>query len=110
MNPDVQNLATLSNASLLAQKSPEWTNHTAYGPVLDEMALYGLAGEFVALVEPHTEADKVALLMQFHVAFGNAIGRKKYVSVEADRHYPNLYAVMVGNTSKARKGTSWGHV
>src|SRR2546421_479924 len=30
--------------------------------------------------------------------------------IEGDRHYPNLYAVMVGASSKSRKGTSWGRV
>ena len=30
--------------------------------------------------------------------------------MEADRHGLNLFAVMVGDTSKGRKGTSWGHV
>jgi hypothetical protein len=30
--------------------------------------------------------------------------------VEADEHYCNLNAVTVGNSSKARKGTSWGHI
>jgi hypothetical protein len=30
--------------------------------------------------------------------------------VEADHHYTNLFAVVVGQTSKARKGTSLGQV
>ena len=41
---------------------------------------------------------------------GNAIDRKPYFRVEADRHYLNLFTVLVGETSKARKGTSWGRV
>ncbi len=78
-------------------------------PIADE-AFYGLAGEVVRAIEPHTEADAVALLVQFLTAFGNAIGRCAYYLVEGDRHYANAYAVMVGETSKARKGTSWGRI
>ena len=72
-------------------------------------AYHGLMGDIVRTVEPHTEADPVALLIQLLVSYGNAVGRTPYVAVEADRHYPNLFAVLVGDTAKARKGTSWGH-
>ena len=41
---------------------------------LDEAAFHGLAGEFVRMVEPHTEADPNALLVQVLVSYGNAIG------------------------------------
>jgi hypothetical protein len=44
------------------------------------------------------------------VAFGNVVGHSPYYQVEADQHHTNLFAVLVGDTSKARKGTSWGHV
>lgn len=61
-------------------------------------------------IEPHTEADPAALLLQFLTAFGNIAGRKTYFQVEADRHYLNLFTCLVGPTSKGRKGTSLGHV
>jgi hypothetical protein len=73
-------------------------------------ALYGLAGDVVRTIDPHTEADPAALLLQFLVAFGNLVGRGPHFAVEADQHFTNLYAVMVGETSKGRKGTSLGHV
>ncbi len=79
-------------------------------PVLKEEALYGLPGEFVRAVEPHTEADPVAILINFMAAFGNAIGRGAYMRVGADVHHLGLYAALVGRTSKARKGSSWGYV
>ena len=40
-----------------------------------DQAFYGLAGEVVRAIEPHSEADPVALLVQFLVAFGSVIGR-----------------------------------
>lgn len=77
---------------------------------LNEAALYGLAGEIVRAIEPHTEADPAALLSQTLCAFGNVAGRNAYYQVEADRHYSNLYVVLVGPTAKGRKGTSKGQV
>jgi hypothetical protein len=62
------------------------------------------------MIEPHSEADPAALLVQFHVAFGNVIGRSAHWRAEGDRHYQNLFGVLVGETAKSRKGTSWGHV
>src|SRR5579885_1936251 len=72
-------------------------------------ALHGLAGDFVRLVEPHTEADTAALLGQFLVAFGNLAGRSAHVRAEADEHDTNLFLVLVGRSAKGRKGVAWGH-
>jgi Protein of unknown function (DUF3987) len=58
------------------------------------------------VIEPYTEADPVALLMQYLVSFGNVVGRGKYYRVEQTEHYGNLFAVLVGDSSKSRKGTS----
>lgn len=77
---------------------------------IDEDAYHGLAGDVVRTIEPHTEADPVALLMQFLTAFGSCTGRGPHYQVEGDAHHANLYAVLVGDSSKARKGTSWGRV
>jgi hypothetical protein len=77
---------------------------------LKSEAFYGLAGEWVRMVEPHTEADPAALLVQFLIAFGSVIGRGPHYQAEADRHYTNLFAVIVGRTAKGRKGTSLGRV
>jgi hypothetical protein len=75
-----------------------------------EAALHGPAGEFVLRTEPHSEAHPAALLAQFLVAFGTACGRGAHYQVEADRHYPNEFCVLVGPSAKGRKGSSWGHV
>jgi hypothetical protein len=72
----------------------------------DPAAYHGLGGEFVRALEPHTEASPVALLFQFLIGFGNLIGRSAHFRVEADKHYTNEFVVLVGSTSKARKGTS----
>lgn len=79
-------------------------------PELSKTALYGLVGEIVRNIDPHTEADRAAVLIQTLAAFGNCTGRNAHFTAEADRHYLNLFAVLVGATSKGRKGTSWGQV
>lgn len=76
-------------------------------PKLNNLALHGVAGDFVRLVEPHSEADPAALLVQFLAAAGNMLGRNAYFLADGSRHHPNLFPVIVGKTAKARKGTSW---
>ena len=71
---------------------------------------HGLVGEIVAKLSPETEADPVAILSQLLVAFGAAAGRGAFFQVEATRHYPNEFLVLVGDSAKARKGSSWDRV
>jgi Protein of unknown function (DUF3987) len=75
-------------------------------PTLAPAAYHGLASEVVSTIMPHTEADPVALLLQYLVSFGNVIGRGRYYQAEETQHFGNLFAVLVGDTSKSRKGTS----
>jgi hypothetical protein len=78
-------------------------------PELGGDALYGLAGTFVSAVKPYTETDPVALLFQFLMMFGSLVGRTPHAIVEADWHHLNLFGALVGETSKGRKGVSYGH-
>jgi hypothetical protein len=71
-------------------------------------AFHGLVGEVVEAIEPHSEADRHALLVLGLTAFGNYIGRALNFELEGDRHYTNLFACVVGPTAAGRKGTSWG--
>ncbi len=76
----------------------------------DRAVYHELPGEIVTRIAPHTEADPVAILTQLLVSFGAAGGRGAYFQVEATRHYPNEYMCLVGDSSRARKGSSWDHV
>jgi hypothetical protein len=69
-----------------------------------------LLGEIVKTITPHTEADPVAILTQLLVSFGAAVGRGAWFTVEATRHHPNEFMLLCGDSSKARKGSSWDHV
>ena len=66
----------------------------------------GLGGDVVRLFEPFTEADPVAILAQFLVGFGSAVGHGPHLLVGETRHYLNEYLLVVGATSRARKGDS----
>jgi uncharacterized protein DUF3987/Toprim domain-containing protein len=81
-----------------------------YPKPLAREAFYGLPGEIVRRIEPHTEADPAALLFQFLTAFGNLIGHDHYIVADGTRHHLNLHGVLVGQSSKGRKGTSWNHI
>jgi hypothetical protein len=77
---------------------------------LGHEAFWGLAGEIVSAIEPHSEADPAALLLQLLVAFGNVIGHGAFFAVERSHHYANLFALIIGPTAKGRKGTAWGQI
>jgi hypothetical protein len=104
-------METVALASLQAGRNheepptvPSWPD-----PIHDD-GFHGVAGDLVRAIEPHTEADPAALLVQFLVAWGSLTARGPYYLAEDDRHHTNLYAVIVGTTSKGRKGTSWGRM
>jgi phage/plasmid primase-like uncharacterized protein len=110
------------NRSVANAKAPDALTHQpiaanatgaaveAWPATLEDEALYGLPGEIVRTIEPHTEADQSAILIQTLVAFGALVGRGPHIKVEADQHHARLNAVLVGDSSKARKGTSWNRV
>lgn len=75
-----------------------------------DQALWGLGGQLVRAIAPHTEAAEAALFSQLLTAFGNCIGRSPHFIAEADRHGSNLFVINVGSTSKGRKGSSWGQI
>lgn len=104
----VRTLNTSSN-SLDVQPQAAWELGKWPEP-LAVKAFHGFAGEVVCAIEPHSEADPAALLVQFLIAFGNIIGRGSFFTVEDTEHYCNVYALIVGDTSKARKGTSWARI
>jgi hypothetical protein len=79
-------------------------------PKLPPEALHGLAGEIVGTIVPATESDPVAILGQQLAAFGNAVGRIPHFLVEGDSHHANLFLCLVGESARARKGTSRGRV
>lgn len=86
--------------------APEWPAPP------DRAAYYGLAGTVADVIAPETEADPVGILASVLVQFGSAVGRGAQprgplYRVGAASHYANEFAVLVGRTSKGRKGSAW---
>jgi hypothetical protein len=103
---DVKNIAK----SVASYAPLETTNEASWPDGLPDEAFHGIAGEIVKAIEPHTEADSAALLIQFLVVFGNIIGRCAHFCAESTPHFLNLFAVLVGQTAAGRKGTALGWV
>ena len=76
-------------------------------PVLDPRALYGLAGDVVRTLDPHTEAHPAGVLVSFLTAAGAMLGAKLNMRMGGAPHALRLFAVIVGDTSSGRKGTTW---
>jgi len=76
----------------------------------DPAAYHGLAGAIVERLAPNTEADPVAILTQLLIACGAMLGHQAFFQVEATLHHPNEFVLLVGDTAKARKGSSFDHV
>ena len=81
--------------------------HRARPAEAREEAFHGIAGEFVRLVEPYTEAGIPPMLVQFLAQIGNAMGRRPAIKIGGDRHGTNIFVTIVGDTAKSRKGTSY---
>ena len=92
-----------------AEPAADWIDPGVPWPAeIDRAAFYGLAGDFVRAVEPHSEADPVAILIYTLAFFGNVVGPSPYCSAEEDVHPAKLFAVLVGETSKGRKDVAAG--
>lgn len=78
-------------------------------PIAKE-AFHGVIGDIVSTIEPHSEADPAAIMLQAIAMAGHLIGAGPHFKVEGTKHSTNEYVVLVGTTGKGRKGTSWGRV
>lgn len=79
-------------------------------PELGEGALYGLPGDVVQAIGPHTEGDPAALLLSYLTMLGNACGPQPSVSIGADHHPGRLYTLIVGDSATGRKGTAGSEI
>lgn len=86
------------------------TDEAGWPRAMDSDAFHGLPRRIVELLAPTVEADRVAILLHFLVAFGNAVGPHPHMILGRRRHGTVLYAVVVGRTAKSRKGTAWAAV
>jgi len=97
-------------ASIAGLSVVELTDAREWPQEMASDAFIGLAGDFVRLIEPHTEADPVALLGNFLVGTGVLFGREAYAVADGRKHYPVESLLVVGQTGSGRKGTATGRV
>src|SRR5262249_42382366 len=79
-------------------------------PEIESVAFYGLAGKIVRTVAPHTEADPAALLLTFLACVGSSVGAGPHALADGAEHPGRLNVVLVGETSRARKGTAHAQI
>jgi hypothetical protein len=109
--PAPQTIAPPEPAAESAEDDEETTPECAAAwPVPSPEAFYGLAGDVVRLIEPHSESDPMAVLSMFLAGFGNIIGPAAHFSAEAKNHPARVWPVLVGETAKGRKGSAWSNV
>lgn len=75
-------------------------------PLADE-AYHGLAGALVRAIERYSEADPAAILAHVLVGLGTWLGAGVHAVAGDALHPARLNAVIVGATSKGRKGSAW---
>ncbi len=71
----------------------------------DDAAYHGPLGEIVRAVAPHTEADPVGILGTLLASIGACLGNLRYI-YQGSAQAPNLFVVLVGDSSTGRKGTA----
>jgi hypothetical protein len=97
-------LATLPDE--VSATSPTVESLSSASPILAPSALHGLVGEVVRLIEPHTEADPVGLLVSFLSELGAMLNRGPHLILDGSYHPLLFWPVLVGQSSKSRKGTA----
>ena len=78
---------------------PQWPKPK--GPMF-----HGITGDIVRLATANSEADPVAVAVTHLVWAGAAFGRTRFLPIGDDNHHARLFSVIVGESSRARKGTS----
>jgi hypothetical protein len=76
-------------------------------------AFHGVIGQIVKIMTEHCESSPEVLLLHGIVIMGNIFGRSAYAYGGGPQLFPNEFAVFVGDTARARKGTArsmWEHL
>ncbi len=100
--PDPAAEAAIMAAAAVAPAEPAATGW----PAPPDAAVYhGPLGEIVRAVAPHTEADPVGILGTLLASVGAAMRNLRFI-YQGSAQAPNLFVVLVGDSSTGRKGTA----
>ncbi|MBV5328475.1 MAG: bifunctional DNA primase/polymerase [Chlorobium sp.] len=90
----------------LGEQKHEWEPTPPDWPSMNPRAYHGIIADFIELATRTSEADPAAILATFLVRFGVECGSGVFMQVGDTKHRARLASVIVGASSKARKGTS----
>lgn len=74
-------------------------------PELEPAAVSGLVGDIVSTLSPVTEADETTLAVHILSEFSCIVGRGPHIRLDGDYSPLGFWPVVVGDTSKSRKGS-----
>jgi hypothetical protein len=112
---------TVDELVALADSAPPWNGTARPGEkseqrpapgeqpwpaALAPQAFHGLTGDIIRAIEPYSEADPAALLAHVLTGVGAMLGAETYAVAGDARHPARLFALVVGETSKGRKGSA----
>lgn len=89
-------------------KSKTYDEEKKFDSQISSHAFHGFVGEIMSKIEPHTESDIVAILINFLTFMGNIIGPNPYFMAQSKKNYGKIFSVIVGQSAKSRKGSSLG--
>jgi len=99
------------NKSTPTEESNDDTKVLAFSfPTFDPSKYFGIAGEVATLASTNSEVDPMAVYVGFLTAAAAMLGRYKFIQVGDSRQYARLFSVLVGASSRSRKGTSFKSV
>jgi hypothetical protein len=110
INKALEWLGISTSVTIPDQRTGDVFLQIPYPKPIGPAGYHGIAGEYIRLVETHTEADPNYMLLYFLCAAGNMIGRGPYIVAGGDEHFANLFVCGVGSTSTGRKGSATGPV
>ncbi|GHH62339.1 hypothetical protein GCM10018781_10380 [Kitasatospora indigofera] len=93
-------------ANPLYDPQPDAERPARPGPVPDPDVFTGWVGQTVRDLDPTTEADPVAILVNLLSAGGAIIGPGPFLWIGNDRHPALIWALTVGATAAGRKGAA----
>ncbi len=102
----IKNKDSTDVASVQVRQAPAIESEHSSWPIMSEKAYRGWIGDFVRLACAHSEADPVAILISLLLRFAAEI-YGVFFKLGDSKQMARTNAVIVGESSKARKGTSW---
>lgn len=104
MGPPDPTIETFTSEELAAA-TPIATAAVPWPDAPDQLVYHGVVGDIVRAVAPVTEADPVGILASLLTIAGGCMGRWSAL-FQGSNHGPNIFTVLVGDSSVGRKGTA----